>query len=242
MKNNRDRTGIIVPFLLLGLFVLTACTKKTQSMSSTPLPQPRGGYSFLALGDSYTIGEGVTEKERFPFLTAELLQKENIGITELRYIATTGWSTIALQSAIQQQQFTKSYDIVTLLIGVNDQYQRLDTAGYRQRFGQLLFRAIELAGNRKGRVFVLSIPDYSFTPFVSEPQKERVRTEIDAFNRINKEITLGQGVQYVEITSSTREAINDPGLLASDKLHYSGKEHLRWAALLVPVIKDALKE
>jgi lysophospholipase L1-like esterase len=128
------------------------------------------------------------------------------------------------------------------LIGVNDQYQRLDTAGYRQRFGQLLFRAIELAGNRKGRVFVLSIPDYSFTPFVSEPQKERVRTEIDAFNRINKEITLGQGVQYVEITSSTREAINDPGLLASDKLHYSGKEHLRWAALLVPVIKDALKE
>jgi lysophospholipase L1-like esterase len=118
------------------------------------------GITYLALGDSYTIGESVTMEERFPHITSALLQKEGINITGLQYIATTGWTTANLQSAIASKNLQNTFDVVSLLIGVNDQYQGLDTAGYRLRFSQLLEKAIQLTGNRKSRVFVLSIPDY----------------------------------------------------------------------------------
>jgi lysophospholipase L1-like esterase len=130
---------------------------------------------------------------------------------------------------------------VTLLIGVNDQYQGLDTAGYRERFTQLLERAVGLAGNRPSRVFVLSIPDYSATPFVAEQDKSRVRAEVEAFNAINKEVTLGRDIAYIDITQLTRQAATDALLLAGDGLHYSAKAHQQWAALLAPLIEQALK-
>ena len=133
------------------------------------------------------------------------------------------------------------YDAVTLLIGVNDQYQGLDTAGYRIRFTQLLNKSIELAGGSVSKVFVLSIPDYSATPFVSSSNKEKVSREIDEFNAINKQITIGKGVAYINITPLTREAANDASLLAFDGLHYSGKAHQKWAALLEPLMKSALQ-
>ena len=151
-------------------------------------------FTWLALGDSYTIGENVVETERFPYLTTLLLKDQNIFFSELKYIAQTGWSTVALQSAIKNAEPLGTYDIVTLLIGVNDQYQHLDTEGYRDRFTELVNKAIELAGNRLQRVLVLSIPDYSVTPFVESENKEKVSREISWFNAINKEITLQKGL------------------------------------------------
>jgi lysophospholipase L1-like esterase len=197
--------------------------------------------SWLALGDSYTIGESVTETERYPYLTAALLKEQNILVGAIKYIAQTGWSTVALQSAISNAELLPNYDIVTLLIGVNDQYQHLDTAGYRTRFTELLNNAVALAGSRVQRVFVLSIPDYSATPFVSAANKERVSQEISWFNAINREITLQKGVVYTDITGLSQQAANDLSLLAADRLHYSAKAHKQWAERLASVITAALK-
>jgi lysophospholipase L1-like esterase len=196
---------------------------------------------YLALGDSYTIGESVAANERFPYYTTALLRAKNIAVADPEYIATTGWTIENLLAAINKQAPSETYDIVTLLIGVNDQYQHLDTAGYRTRFRQLLDKAVALAGNRSNRVFVLSIPDYSATPFVVAENKIRVHTEINAFNAINKEITLRNNVAYINITPLTREATTDKSLLASDGLHYSGKEHQKWAEMLAPVIARKLQ-
>jgi lysophospholipase L1-like esterase len=221
-----------------GILLLSACNKQNETMPAnpvTPISNTRN-YTYLALGDSYTIGQNVTEKERFPFLAKELLNSRGIAINDLKYIAQTGWSTIALQNAIAAAEPLSSFDIVTLLIGVNDQYQRLDTAGYRVRFTQLLIKAVSLAKSNEKHVFVLSIPDYSATPFVSASDKERVKKEIDAFNAINKEITLQHNISYTNITDLSREAALNPALLANDGLHYSAEEHFQWAEKLVPSI------
>jgi lysophospholipase L1-like esterase len=198
-------------------------------------------FSYLALGDSYTIGEGVAEKERFPYLLTHLLSQQGIIVNNLRYIAETGWSTIALQKAIKAAEPPDDFDIVSLLIGVNDQYQGLDVAGYRRRFTKLLATAISLAKNNPDRVFVVSIPDYSATPFVREPDKLKVREAIDVFNAINKEITLQHKVSYTDITGLSREAATNPTLLANDGLHYSAEEHYKWAEKLIPSILPVFK-
>jgi lysophospholipase L1-like esterase len=181
------------------------------------------------------------ENERFPALTAEILKGKSIAVDQLRYIARTGWTTLNLMNAIAAENPVKNNDIVTLLIGVNDQYQGVDTASYRTRFRQLLNISIELAGNRKTRVFVLSIPDYSATPFVSASDKNRVSKEIDWFNAINKQETLQMNVAYIDITPSTRQAAFDPTLIASDGLHPSGKEYRKWAEMLAPMVDAAMK-
>jgi lysophospholipase L1-like esterase len=194
----------------------------------------------LALGDSYTIGQGVTLEERYPYITSRILEEQGLKTFDLKYIATTGWTTRSLLSAIQKHT-TSTYDVVTLLIGVNDQFYGVDTAVYRVRFTQLLNKANELVACRTSRVFVLSIPDYSATPFVSPDEKDRVSREIDWFNNINKQVTLQNGITYINITSLSREAANDPSLLAADQLHYSGKEHQKWAQVLAPLVKAALQ-
>ncbi len=197
-------------------------------------------YSFLALGDSYTIGQSVASYERFPAQTVQLLRLDNVLIADPLYIATTGWTTINLMQAINATQLSPGYDVVTLLIGVNDQYQRRDTTGYAANFEALLLRSIYLAGNKKDHVFVLSIPDYSATPFVPEANKAFVRMQIDQFNAINLRITLQYGVSYTDITPSTRLAATDNTLIAYDNLHPSGKEYKVWADSLAPKIKAVL--
>ena len=198
-------------------------------------------FTYMALGDSYTIGQSVQVNERFPAQTTQILLNDSIKIQTPEYIAATGWTTLNLLSAINQQKPLHNYDIVTLLIGVNDQYQRLDTGSYRIRFSQLLDSAIAFAANKKSRVFVLSIPDYSVTPFVSSSDKTRVSMEIDWFNNINKQITLQKNVSYIDITPSTRQGATDITLIANDGLHPSGKEYSKWANLLAPLIKNVLK-
>lgn len=199
------------------------------------------GKRYLALGDSYTIGQNVAENERFPAQTVALLRAQNISIKDAQYIAVTGWTTTNLMAAINAQNPQGPFDVVTLLIGVNDQYQGVDTATYRTRFTQLLNKAVQLAGAKASHVFVLSIPDYSVTPFVQQADKARVRREVDLFNAINKQVTLLYNIAYADITSSTRQAQTNALLIANDGLHPSGSEYKKWAEMLAPLMKQVLQ-
>jgi lysophospholipase L1-like esterase len=196
---------------------------------------------YLALGDSYTIGQSVPESDRFPVQTKKWLVDSSINMLAPEIIAATGWPTTSLQNAIASQNPQGPYDVVSLLIGVNDQYQTHDTIGYRGRFLQLLNTSIQLAANRNDHVFVLSIPDYSVTPFAQFSDTALIRRQIDQFNVINKQVTLQRNCNYLDITPSTREAKNDPTLLAGDGLHPSGKEYKKWAERLAPMMKVVLQ-
>lgn len=233
---------------ILSISLGFSCNKKTPEpytfrpapVDTIPLPPNDTAKTYLALGDSYTIGQSVTESERFPAQTVSILKQQGINIANPEYIAQTGWTTANLQQAIASRNPSAS-DIVSLLIGVNDQYQRLDTAGYALRFTQLLEKSIELAKGKRSNVFVLSIPDYSVTPFVPASDKARVRMEIDWFNSINRRITISYGVSYIDVTPSSREAATNPNLIAGDNLHPSGLQYGKWAELLAPAIKTVLK-
>lgn len=238
--------------ITLSFFILSFFSCRKQASSSVPaladttvIPPdstsvPDSTKHFLALGDSYTIGQSVPVDDRFPHQTVELLNATGYQFDTPRYIAATGWPTEALISAISGQTFSVSYDVVSLLIGVNDQYIRHDTIGYRDRFRSLLLRSIQLAGNRRSHVFVLSIPDYSVTPFASGSDTNMIRTQIDLFNNINYNESVAANVNYLEITQSTREAANNPSLLANDGLHPSGIEYGKWAARLADQIRSVV--
>lgn len=228
----------LFPVLIL---ILAACTREATMDESPPPPPPSVSVrSYLALGDSYTIGQGVSEAGRFPAQTRDMLNAMGIPMTEPRIIARTGWTTTDLKEAIAQQAPPSTFDLVTLLIGVNDQYRWRDTTGYRSRFRELLQTAITLAGNRTGRVVVLSIPDYSVTPFAQNMDTATIRRQIDWFNNINRDVTNTAGVAYLDITPSTREARNNPSLIAPDGLHPSGLEYRKWANQLATLIRPAL--
>ncbi|MBK8609306.1 MAG: SGNH/GDSL hydrolase family protein [Chitinophagaceae bacterium] len=228
--------------LLCCCSLLFACTKKSPASSAYIQPPIVTGpvRTWLALGDSYTIGQAVDPAERFPALASGMLKQNGINIGTPDYIATTGWTSISLSNAITAANPAK-HDVVSLLIGVNDQYQTHDTTGYRQRFSVLLSKAIQLANGKSENVFVLSIPDYSVTPFASGRDTARIRLEIDWFNDINKTMAAFFNCPYLDITSSTREAKNDLSLLAYDGLHPSGKEYRRWAEKLTPMMLPVLK-
>ena len=233
--------------LYIGLiFILfLGCMKKTSEEnrvipSWNPVSLQRVPNTWLALGDSYTIGHGVREQDRFPAQAIDLLSKKNIRVDSLQYIATTGWTTIDLQDAINQVKPLK-HTVVSLLIGVNDQYRGWDTGGYRIRFKGLLEKAIVLAGGNNKHVFVLSIPDYGVTPFAKNMDTARIRKEIDGFNMINREITNALYCNYVDITPYTREAAANPLLIANDGLHPSAMDYKRWAERMIPELGQILK-
>jgi lysophospholipase L1-like esterase len=196
--------------------------------------------TYLALGDSYTIGQSVAEAERYPNQTVQLLRNENIKLSDPKIIATTGWTTGNLINALNLNALQNNYSLVSLLIGVNNQYQGRSIDEYKTEFTLLVNRSIQYAGNNKSNVFVLSIPDYSVTPFASNSDKQKIASEIDSFNTINKTISDSLGVHYINITTISKDALNDPALIADDGLHPSGKQYKRWAELLAPMMKKAL--
>ncbi len=222
-------------FIVFLLFAIVSCSKKNM-VSTNPIDPSAKNY--LALGDSYTIGESVAVNERFPLQAAVLLRTQGIKINEPKIIATTGWTTKNLLDAINAVTLPTNYDIVSLLIGVNNQYQGRSIDEYKAEFTVLLNRSILYAGNKPSHVFVLSIPDYSVIPFAQNSDKAKIAKEIDEFNAANKTIAMQLGVNYIDITSISREP--DPSLIAIDGLHPSGKQYKRWADLLAPVIKAAL--
>jgi len=185
---------------------------------------------FLALGDSYTIGESVTEAERWPNQLAERLKADKLSL-EVTIIAQTGWTTDELNAAIDQANPQGPYHLVSLLIGVNNQYRGREANQYHTEFRQLLERAITLAGGELGRVLVLSIPDWSVTPFAAGRDQAQIAQEIDTFNAINKTEAELAGVHYVDVTPISRQALFDPELIAADGLHPSGKMYGEWAEL-----------
>jgi len=193
--------------------------------------------TYLALGDSYTIGEQVVPSENFPHQTVSILKEAyNIKVAPPKIIAVTGWTTDELNAAIREEKIQEHFDIVTLLIGVNNQYRGRDTENYRTEFTDLLQQAIAFANGRMSHVFVLSIPDWGVTPFAEGKDRAVIAQQIDAYNKINKEVTLSLSCNYIEITESTRNNGLDESFLTPDKLHYAGKEYKIWAERLAKAI------
>jgi len=188
--------------------------------------------TYLALGDSYTIGEGVTREQSFPFQLAELLRKATVQIAEPEIIAKTGWTTHELIGAIELANFKSNYDLVTLLIGVNNQYRGLSLEEYKTEFHSLLKTAISFAGNNRSNVYVVSIPDWSATPFAADRDRYTIRKGIDNFNSANHLISESYQVTYIDITIGSRDALHNPKLVTGDKLHPSFREYARWASKL----------
>jgi lysophospholipase L1-like esterase len=169
------------------------------------------------------------------------LRKEGFDILEPEIIAKTGWTTGELKHAILSIDPKGPYHMVSLLIGVNNQYRGLDTAAYRAEFRELLQMAISFAGGDNARVIVVSIPDYGVTPFAVNKDPEKIGNEIDEFNAINLDETMDVEVNYVDITPISRKAAYDPELIAGDGLHPSGKMYSEWVKLIHPVAIKTLE-
>jgi len=226
-------------FLLFTLLLIGCAPKEvvpTPLSGETDMPVVR----YLALGDSYTIGESVPEADRWPNQLATLLEAQGIHM-DVTIIAKTGWTTSELWQGVQEREIHPPYDLVSLLIGVNNQYRGYDTDGYREEFRLLLNKAIDYAGGNADHVIVLSIPDWSVTPFADGRDAAQIAKDIDLFNAINREESEKAGVHYVDITPFSREAVSDPTLIAQDGLHPSAKMYAEWANLALPEILGALR-
>lgn len=198
-------------------------------------------YSYIALGDSYTIGEQVPTAENFPHQLVTMLNAQGLKVAEPVIIATTGWTTDELAAAIKERNIQDTFSFVTLLIGVNNQYRGRDLDNYRQEYTQLLDTAIRYANGHVNNVFVLSIPDWGVTPFAEGRDRAQIAKDIDAYNAACKDITLAHRCHYLDITDSTRKNGTTPVYLAEDGLHPSGKEYKIWAERLVPIVTKVLK-
>jgi lysophospholipase L1-like esterase len=187
---------------------------------------------YLALGDSYTIGEGVESAERWPSQLAAALHLDDPQI-----IARTGWTTDELNAAIDEASPRGPFDLVTLLIGVNDQYRGRDAEDYRTSFAGVLGRAIGFAGGDPRRVVVVSIPDWGVTPFADGRDRAAITSAIDRYNAINREETLRAGARYVDVTGISRRGAL---LVVGDHLHPSGAMYAQWNASILPEARAAL--
>jgi len=209
----------------------------------------------LALGDSYTIGQSVSEKDRYPQqLVKKLCTNEHICFEDPQIIATTGWTTGNLLDALDAADLSGSghsgparsgfgpslsYQAVTLLIGVNNQFQGRSQEEYSTQLSTLLQESIALAGNQPAHVLVLSIPDYSVTPFgQSTGNAAAIARSIDSFNSIGRQLSMTYRVNWLDVTTESRKAFADPTLIAADGLHFSGKEYEIWARLMEPIVKE----
>ncbi len=198
----------------------------------------------LALGDSYTVGERVGAEERWPVRLAIALRAGGLDIQDTLIVAKTGWTVAELAAGIDDASPHGPYDLVTLLIGVNDQYRGGSAEGYRAPFVALFNRAKQFAAGRAAHVIVLSIPDWGVTPFAAASGQDRtqIAREIDAFNAINRDEAMKAGARYVDVTAVSRRALREPDLLAADGLHPSGKLYAEWVKLLLPVAREVLTE
>ena len=236
--------------ILITLTSLTGCEKKatlaqaakTDTTITKTMATPPDTLSYLALGDSYTIGEAEPLALSFPYQLTGALNMHSFKVGVPTIIAITGWTTDDLINAIAQSGITaKKFSFVTLLIGVNDQYQGLSEDNYKIKFVQLLDTAIGFANGDASRVFVLSIPDYGVTPFANG-QDSVIGPQIDQFNAINKAESLTAGVNYLDITAISRMAAYDPTLIAHDGLHPSAKMYRLWVQQLEPMVAAQLKK
>ncbi|HXA00599.1 MAG TPA: SGNH/GDSL hydrolase family protein [Cytophagaceae bacterium] len=198
--------------------------------------------SYLALGDSYTIGQSVSASERYPVILADRLSDADVSVAPPRIIATTGWTTNNLKNGIISAGIDKNkYDVVSLLIGVNNQFQGRSITEYKTQFTELLQMSISFAYGNKDKVFVISIPDYGYTPFGHNNQA-KISSSIDQFNAVNKAIVDSMGIKYFDITSISRNGLLDPELVAGDGLHPSGKQYQQWVDLMASGVRAIVKK
>ena len=198
-------------------------------------------YNYLALGDSYTIGEAVQLHKNFPYQVVQRLRNQDIPFHAPEIIARTGWTTDELEEAMKGYSFLQKYDFVTLLVGVNNQYRGRNVIEYKEQLEELLKKAIALVNGKKEHVIMLSIPDYSVTPFAASSDREKIAREVDVFNGVNKALSIQYKVHYIDITADSREATNDAALVAPDGLHPSEKAYAKWAEMVAELIASQLK-
>ncbi|ASS47832.1 MAG: lysophospholipase [Candidatus Fluviicola riflensis] len=221
----------------LILLSISICARCQSGNSQTDTTQVQ--YNYLALGDSYTIGESVEENERYPNQLAKALSDAYSSTFKAEIIAQTGWTTADLKNAIREAKLgNRKFDLVTLLIGVNNEFQQRSEEEYTCEFNQLLTQAIGFADGNANRVVVISIPDYGYTPFGSGRQAS-ISSRIDRFNNINKEIAETMNVKYVSITEISRQGLVNPDLVAADGLHPSGMMYKKWVDLLLAELEEA---
>jgi len=219
------------PSLALGALALAA-------IADPAAPAPR----WLALGDSYTIGEGVSAAERWPQQLAAALQRDGVAVAAPEVVARTGWTTDELSGAMDAHEFHAPYALVALLIGVNNQYRGRDVANYRSEFSALLKRAIALAGDVREHVIVISIPDWGVTRFGHESGRDRaqIARELDAYNAANRDIAASEHVRWVDVTAASRDGGERADMLVGDGLHPSAAMYARWVEAILPAAKEAL--
>jgi lysophospholipase L1-like esterase len=197
-------------------------------------------WNLLCLGDSYTIGEGVPLHQSFPYQTIQLLRKQNIHFSAPEIIAQTGWTSFELINHLETIKLLPSYNFVTLLIGVNNQYRGLTVASFEKEFTQLLHLAIAKANGVTKNVIVLSIPDWGVTPFAADKEATKIANEINTFNGVCELVAQKNQTHFIEITNSTRQAKNDVERVTIDGLHYSQKEMANWSSLVANYIKTQI--
>jgi lysophospholipase L1-like esterase len=227
MRDPRNsQTKSQMKFNLLVVLTLFSMSVFAQSLKT------RKSIKFLALGDSYTIGESVAASARWPVQLADSLKKLGVDVETPVIIATTGWRTDDLKRAIGNAHLKNEYGMVSLLIGVNNQYQGKPVSAYPAEFRELLEMAIHLAGGKKENVFVLSIPDYGYTPY-GAPNQQKISAALNEFNSVNKEVTEKAGVKYFDITGISRKGLTQPDLVAGDDLHPSANMYAEWVSIIL---------
>lgn len=226
----------VLPLVILLGFLSCSNSEETND------PDPSGAdFTYLALGDSYTIGESVTATQNFPFQLQDSLGKSLNETGAYKIIARTGWTTTNLLNAIESQNPTKDYDLVTLLIGVNNQFQGKPFSVYEKEFPKLLDLAIEFAKGDATSVLVVSIPDYAFTPFgQNNGNAQQISEEIDQYNAFAEQISAQKGVTFQNITDITRMGLDNPELVANDGLHPSAKAYKKFVDRLFSKAKQAV--
>jgi lysophospholipase L1-like esterase len=233
------------PYILSFILMTISCSSSEQKVIVSPYIPPSNmninipKRSYLALGDSYTIGQNVPESDRWSAYLCNLL-KPDFDIPQYDIIARTGWTTEELIDAISEKNLTGEYDLVSLLIGVNNQYRGQSIEKYRTEFRELLKISTKYAKNDQKKVVVLSIPDWGVTPFAGSSNKEKIAAEIDKFNAVAQEECKQMNITFVDITGISRSNI-DASMIASDQLHFSGKMHELWAKEALSTVKNILK-
>ncbi|MCB0395725.1 MAG: SGNH/GDSL hydrolase family protein [Flavobacteriales bacterium] len=225
---------------ILGDSLYSIDVRNDQSIQISTMTGQQKTKTYLALGDSYTIGERVAEKDRWPVILKEELSAQGVMLEDPQIVAVTGWTTDELMAGIEKEEVADTFDLVSLLIGVNNQYRGRDVEEYRKEYNQLLDMAVRFAGGKSSNVFVLSIPDWGATPFAKDRDQQAIAREIDIYNQVKKDETVKRYIPFIDITGISRQAKSDPELIADDGLHPSGKMYKLWVDEIMKQIPDKL--
>lgn len=200
----------------------------------------RHNHTYLALGDSYTIGETLPLYDSFPYQVVQMLRNNGFHMHAAEIVAKSGWTTFELAEKLLHTSFSVTYDFATLLIGVNNQYRLLSVEDYKTDFEFLLKKALHFTADKPSHVLVLSIPDWGKTPFAANKHPEKITNEITQFNEVNKKLAEQYKVQYIDLNLEHSTLVLEGSLLAEDGLHYSAIEHAKWAALIVERLQQLM--